>query len=107
LNYPPTPLDKIVRALAIVGIIIHETSHIMMCFLTNTRIDRIKFLEKSKKKDEKNPTGFSERVDVGKNTNLSFLQAILIGLAFIFKIKNISLNQQRFFSKYATYIFLY
>jgi len=83
LDYLPSPLNKIFQVLAIVGIIIHELCHVLMCFLTNTPIDRVKILERTKDNDKEGMkfSSFSGRVIVGENTKLAFLQALLIGLA--------------------------
>ena len=83
LKYVPNPLFAILRCIAIVGIIIHELSHALMCVVTNTRIRRIKLLERS---DGKSSFGlnYGGRVELKDYLKLSFLQALLIGFAPIY-----------------------
>lgn len=81
LEYAPDPLDKIVRALAVGGIVIHELTHVLMCLITNTRIDSVNLLQRNKSQDEKSKLNHHGRVVIGDFSQLSFLQAVLIGLA--------------------------
>ncbi len=83
LKYAPNPLYAIFRCIAVVGIIIHELSHALMCVVTNTRIRTIKLLERS---DGKSAFGlnYGGRVELKDYVRLSFLQALLIGFAPIY-----------------------
>lgn len=83
LKYAPNPLLAIFRCIAVVGIIIHELSHALMCVITNTRIRTIKLLERS---DGKSAFGlnYGGRVELKDYVRLSFLQALLIGFAPIY-----------------------
>jgi hypothetical protein len=83
LKYSPNPLYTISRFIAIVGIIIHELSHALMCVITNTRIRKIKLLERS---DGKSAFGlnYGGRVELKDYVKLTFLQALLIGFAPIY-----------------------
>ncbi|TES98134.1 MAG: hypothetical protein E3J90_06290 [Promethearchaeota archaeon] len=80
LKYAPNPLHAIFRCIAVVGIIIHELSHALMCVVTNTRVRRIKLLERT---DGKSKFGlkYGGRVELEDYMKLTFLQALLIGLA--------------------------
>lgn len=82
-KYSPHPLDKVVRALAIIGIIIHELCHIVMCIVTHTPINHIKLLEKVETDDGEKVHKFNYRgrVVVGGKKSLTFLQALLISLS--------------------------
>jgi len=83
LKYAPNPLHAIFRCIAVVGIIIHELSHALMCVVTNTRIRKIKLLERS---DSKSAFGlnYGGRVELKDYVKLTFLQALLIGFAPIY-----------------------
>jgi hypothetical protein len=83
LKYSPNPLYAIARFIAIVGIIIHELSHVLMCVLTNTKIRKIKLLERT---DGKSSFGlnYGGRVELKDYLRLTFLQAFLIGFAPIY-----------------------
>ncbi len=82
-KYIPSPLDKLVKALAIIGIIIHELCHVVMCIVTHAPISHIKLLEKVETDDREKVHKFNYRgrVVVGGKKSLTFLQALLIGLA--------------------------
>ena len=83
LKYSPNPLHAIARFIAIVGIIIHELSHALMCIVTNTKIRKIKLLERT---DGKSSFGlkYGGRVELKDYVRLTFLQALLIGFAPIY-----------------------
>jgi len=80
LNLAPNPIDKFFRVVAVVGIVIHELAHALMCILTNTRIRGIK-ITKHTGEDAKSGFKYGGRVDLKDYIKLTFLQAILIGLA--------------------------
>ncbi len=80
-KYIPSPLNKVVRALAIVGIVIHELCHVLMCLITNTSIEHIKLLERTETKYGSNKYEYNGRVKVNSQKRLTFLQALLISLA--------------------------
>lgn len=113
LEYAPNPLNKIVRALAMGGIVIHELTHVLMCLITNTKIDSVNLLQKNKNLDEKSNLNHHGRVVIGEFSQLSFLQAVLIGLAPVYisfwlffflwdQIKNTNIDVTLFF----IYLFL-
>ena len=85
LRYTPEPLNKIVRILAMVGIIIHELLHVLMCILTNARIKKITLLGKrkykGKGKENDDKVEYFGKVGMSDKRRLTFLQALLIGLA--------------------------
>jgi len=83
LKYAPNPLQATFRCIAVVGIIIHELSHALMCVVTNTRIRTIKLLERS---DGKSAFGihYGGRVELEDYMKLTFMQALLIGFAPIY-----------------------
>ena len=108
LKFAPNPIDKFFRVVAVVGIVIHELSHALMCVLTNTHIRSIKIVERA---DPESKFGlkYGGRVDLKDYVKLTFLQALLIGLAplyisfwlFFFlweQLKNPSLDVVVFYS---------
>ena len=80
LKFAPNPIDKFFRVVAVVGIVIHELAHALMCILTNTHIRSIKIVERA---DPESKFGlkYGGRVDLKDYVKLTFLQALLIGLA--------------------------
>ena len=86
LKYIPEPFKKIIVGLMIVGIVIHELFHVLMCLITNTPINNVKFLEKIKR--EEGPGykkyEFSGNVSIKEEKGMSFLQAVLVGFAPLF-----------------------
>ena len=80
LKFAPNPIDKFFRVVAVVGIVIHELSHVLMCVLTNTHIRSIKIMKRA---DPESKFGlkYGGRVDLKDYVKLTFLQALLIGLA--------------------------
>jgi len=86
LKYITEPFKKIIVGLMVVGIVIHELFHILMCLITNTPVESVKLLEKIK--TEEGP-GYKEyefngSVTIKKDKGMSFLQAILVGVAPLF-----------------------
>jgi len=80
LKFAPNPIDKFFQVVAVVGIVIHELSHALMCVLTNTHIRSIKLIQRA---DAESKFGlkYGGRVDIKDYVKLTFLQALLIGLA--------------------------
>ncbi len=76
----PEPLNKFFQVLAVLGIVIHELCHALMCLLTDTRIRTMKILEQS---DNKSKFGlkYGGRIELKELSKLSFLQTLLIGFA--------------------------
>jgi hypothetical protein len=76
----PHPLNKFFQVLAVLGIVIHEFCHVLMCLLTGTRIRTMKILEHS---DDKSKFGlkYGGRIELEEFNKLTFLQALLIGFA--------------------------
>ena len=81
LRYTPDPLNKIIKLLAIIGIIIHELCHILMCLITNARIEKIRILGRNENAQNKGEFNYFGNVKLEKRRKLTFLQALLIGLA--------------------------
>jgi hypothetical protein len=81
LTYTPDPLNKVIRALAIVGIIIHEVCHIVMCIITNTRVKKIRLLEKISDPKKKEKFDYQGHVTIKDDAKLTLLQAFLISFA--------------------------
>jgi len=83
LNCLPSPINKIFRALALVGIVIHELCHLLMCVITNASVKNVKILERIRTEpgNDKFDYKFGGRVEIGGDKKLTFLQALLIGLA--------------------------
>ena len=82
LKYTPSPLNKLVLRLVIIGIIIHEFCHLLMCIITNAPVKSVKLLERIKlngKEGDKN--GYRGSITVNMEKKLTFLQAFLIGFA--------------------------
>ena len=83
LEFIPRPFDKIIIGLMIIGIVIHELFHVLMCFITNTPVSNVKFLDKIKR--EENPGyiryEFNGSVNIREGEKLSLLQAVLVALA--------------------------
>jgi len=80
LKWAPNPIDKFFQVLAVVGIVIHEFSHALMCILTKTRIRSIKIIKRADA-DANFGLKYGGRVDLTDYVKLTFLQALLIGLA--------------------------
>jgi hypothetical protein len=72
----------IFQVLAVPGIIIHEMCHMLMCFITGTHIESVAFTVFRKSNRFKNDSRymFGGHVEVD-NQHMSFLQALLVGLA--------------------------
>jgi len=76
----PHPLNKFFQVLAVLGIVIHELCHVLMCLLTGTRIRTMKILARS---DNESKFGlkYGGRIELKESNKLTFLQALLIGFA--------------------------
>ena len=83
LTYTPEQLMVVIQGISIIGIIIHELCHILMCLITNTRIEKITLVKRMKNKKYGRKYGFGGEVRV-RESNITFLQAFLIGLAPLF-----------------------
>ena len=79
------PLKIVVQVVAIIGVIIHEISHVLMCFVTNTKIDSVVLVNKLENENE-GPSNkiYGGQVNILTNKKLSFLQALVVGLAPLF-----------------------
>ncbi|MHA1987821.1 MAG: hypothetical protein ACW98D_14390 [Promethearchaeota archaeon] len=78
-KYTSPPLSNIVQALAMVGIVIHEICHYVMCIITRSPIEKVTLIKKFNFKEEQR-LGYYGEVEV-QAQRISFLQAVLIGLA--------------------------
>ncbi|MFW9879655.1 MAG: hypothetical protein ACFFG0_41805, partial [Candidatus Thorarchaeota archaeon] len=74
------PLSKIVKALAVVGILIHEICHIVMCFITHSPIEKVLLIKKVEFEKDPGKIGYYGQVNVYED-KVSFLQAFLISFA--------------------------
>ncbi len=82
LKYTPNPLNKLVLGLAIIGIVIHELCHLLMCIITKAPIKSINLLERVKLNGpEESQYGYRGSVTINMEKQLTFLQALLIGVA--------------------------
>ena len=85
LKYITEPFKKIIVGLMVVGIIIHELFHLLMCLITNTPVESVKLLEKIKTEGpEYTNYEFNGRVSIKQDKGMSFLQAVLVGFAPLF-----------------------
>ena len=73
----------LVRLMAMIGVILHELCHLLMCVITNSPVDEVKLLERVKIADQKGHKRYEYggRVMLRGDKELTFLQAMLIGLA--------------------------
>lgn len=81
LTYIPEPLDKIIQAISIIGVIIHELCHLLLCLLTNTKVKKVTLVKKIKDRKEENKSRFGGEVTLNRRTRISFLQASIISFA--------------------------
>jgi len=81
LTYIPEPLDKIIQAISIIGVIIHELCHLLLCLLTNTKVKKVTLVKKIKDRREENKSRFGGEVTLNRRTRISFLQASIISFA--------------------------
>ena len=83
LHYIPEPYIKIFIGIMIVGIIIHELFHYLMCLITNTPVEKVNLLEKIKKEERQGYRRyeFNGSVLIKSNNNISLLQAVLVSFA--------------------------
>ena len=86
LKYISGPFKKIVLGLMVVGVVIHELFHLLMCLITNTPVESVNLLEKIK--TEEGPGykkyEFSGKVIIKREKGMRFLQALLVGFAPLF-----------------------
>ena len=79
IKYTPEPIAKIVKALAVVGIVIHEICHVFMCFITHSPVENVSLIKKVEFENSEK-VGYYGQVNVYEN-RISFLQAFLISFA--------------------------
>lgn len=77
------PLKIAVQVVAIIGIIVHEVSHVLMCFVTNTKINSVTLLKKVENHRPSNKI-YGGQVNIQPDPRISFLQALVVGLAPLF-----------------------
>jgi hypothetical protein len=82
-NVEYKPLKIAVQAVAIVGIIVHEISHVLMCVVTNTKINSVTLLKKVENEQPSNKI-YGGQVNIQPDPRISFLQALVVGLAPLF-----------------------
>ncbi|MFX1478262.1 MAG: hypothetical protein ACFFCI_09025 [Promethearchaeota archaeon] len=78
MHYIGSPLSKIFKALTLIGIVIHELFHCLMCIITRTPIENVT-LVKSEKSEKTGRIEFYGEVNV--SDRISFLQAFLVSFA--------------------------
>ena len=84
LNGTPHPLNKLIWALGIVGIVLHEVCHLLACFITNTRVVDVKLIGRVRSREKsgkKSSFDYGGSVTVHPEANFSFLQSVIIGFA--------------------------
>jgi hypothetical protein len=77
------PLKIAVQVVAIIGVIVHEISHVLMCIVTNTKINNVTLLKKVENERPSNKI-YGGQVTIQPDTRISFLQALVVGLAPLF-----------------------
>lgn len=77
------PFKIAVQVVAMVGIIVHEISHVLMCFVTNTKINSVTLLKKVESDRPSNKI-YGGQVNLQPDPRISFLQALVVGLAPLF-----------------------
>ncbi len=80
LTYTPEPIAILVRGLSIVGIVIHELCHLLMCLLTNAPISKVSLVRRTKIKDPNQRFVYGGAIKV-EESNFTLLQALLICFA--------------------------
>ncbi|MHA2282923.1 MAG: hypothetical protein ACXAC5_18935 [Promethearchaeota archaeon] len=80
LTYTPEPLIKIIQGLSIIGIVIHELCHIVMCIITNTHIESVSLVKRVKIDKPDKQYGYGGHVNI-RDEHISFLQGFLTGFA--------------------------
>ena len=78
-KYVSPPFSEIIKALAVVGIVIHELCHYIMCIITRSPVENVTLVKKLNFKEEQR-IGYYGEVQV-QTHRISFLQAFLIGFA--------------------------
>ena len=85
LNRTSGAVSVFFHGLALGGIIIHEICHMLMCFLTNTRIESIALLSIKRPRENGGRYGISGNVRIN-GTRTTFLKAFLIGFAPLYML---------------------
>jgi len=85
LNRTSGAISVFFHGLALGGIIIHEICHMLMCFLTNTRIESIALLSIKRPRENGGRYGISGNVRIN-GTRTTFLKAFLIGFAPLYML---------------------
>lgn len=78
-KYVPPPFSGLIKVFALVGIVIHEICHLVMCIVTRSPIEKVTLIKKLDFKEEQR-LGYYGEVQVQRH-RISFLQAFLIGFA--------------------------
>jgi len=82
-NVEYKPLKIAVQVVANIGVIVHEISHVLMCIVTNTKINNITLLKKLENEQPSNKI-YGGQVTIQPDPRISFLQALVVGLAPLF-----------------------
>jgi len=82
-NVEYKPLKIAVQVVAIIGVIVHEISHVLMCIVTNTKINNVTLLKKVENERHSNKI-YGGQVNIQPDPRISFLQALVVGLAPLF-----------------------
>lgn len=81
-TYAPGELKKIIIGIGMIGVIIHELCHTLMCVITRTPIEHVKLLEVEKKSFNGGKLiSYGGHVALSDKKPMKFLQAVITGLA--------------------------
>jgi hypothetical protein len=99
MKYATGAILKIIRALAVIGIIIHELCHLLMCIITHSPVEDVTLIKKIKSEKSEGATYYGH-INVSKY-RISFMQAFLISFAplylsfwLFFLLLNFLINNQ-------------
>ena len=85
LRFAPEPLYTIIKFFAIIGIVIHELTHVLMCLISRTPIKHIVLVEKVNRiGGRKGEFNYGGKVLLDDISKITFLQALLVSLAPIY-----------------------
>jgi len=79
IKYTSGPFLKIIKVLAMLGVILHEMCHLVMCIITHAPIEKVSLIKRFRS-EETGKVSYYGEVKVYENT-VSFLQAFLISFA--------------------------
>lgn len=84
----PSPFHKITEIVMILGVIIHEMCHILVCILTNAKIESVSLVERFKidrrESGDRIKYKYGGNVQIDEEKRLTFFQAFLIAFAPVY-----------------------